>query len=84
MDREEIERRFGSVTPDTDHTATIDMMRSMYYDLAERIVSSTRPGRLQSLALTELEAAAMWTQKAIVEPVTSVTRESYAVMDDLQ
>lgn len=66
---QDIKHRFGF------HKATIEgpeatgpqhaELRQLYIEFAKEVVARTDPGREQSLALTALQEASMWTHAAV-------------------
>lgn len=61
----EILRRFDSFNLDGSQQAAMARQRRLFKDRAGDILTSTRPSREQSLALTALEEAKYWTNQAI-------------------
>lgn len=52
--------------PDVAQAATMEQLRQAYSALADAVEQQVPAGRYRSLALTALEQAAFWTNKAIV------------------
>ena len=63
---EKIDPAFASHTPSAKGLEAIDALRRGYSQLKYIIETHARTSRERSLALTELEASAMWATKAIV------------------
>lgn len=65
IDPADWKNRVGYHPATGDVGETHDSARRDIYYLGLRILESTRPSREQSLAITHLEEALMWTNKAI-------------------
>ena len=52
--------------PSTEGLEKITELRKLFSDLTEQVIALTPGSREKSIALTELETAAMWAIKAIV------------------
>lgn len=73
IDASELSHRFGFHKA-TEHTAPIHKeVRALFVGTANEILEVTKPGREQSLALTALQEAAMWTNAAIAMTAPLVT-----------
>lgn len=57
---------FSYQAPTPNQVVTIKDLRDGFWSLYERIVKDVYPSRERSLALTKLEEANMWVNKAIV------------------
>jgi hypothetical protein len=62
---EQIDRAFTYHAPKGDQPRRYEGLRASGKALAKQIVTSSPPGREQSLALTNLEQAIMWANAAI-------------------
>ena len=63
--REQLESSFTYHPPKDNQPERYILLRSSARQLAEQIVYCTPPSRYQSLAITKLEEAIMWANKAI-------------------
>lgn len=73
-----VENAFTYHAPIEDQAHRYSRIREAYRDLALLILQLTPPSREQSVALTELETSAMWTNKAIAcneEPTDTTERD---------
>lgn len=61
----EIESRFAYLAPGLHGASRLATLYERARDLAEGIAVFTSPGRAQSLALTHLEEALLWAEKAL-------------------
>jgi hypothetical protein len=61
----ELRSRFTYHAFNADQAERAQQLRDVGYQLALRIAKSTKPSREQSLALTHLEEALVWANKAI-------------------
>jgi len=65
MDQDELKLRFTYHPPKEGQPARYELIRFMALGLARSIVASTPESREQSLAITALEEAVMWSNAAI-------------------
>lgn len=63
--RQELETRFTYHPPQGDQRERYERLRAEFHALAKLIVSLTPESREQSLALTALQEASMWTNAGI-------------------
>jgi hypothetical protein len=56
---------FDYVQPNENQVTSMQLLRDKFTDLESTIKANTTPSREQSLALTKLEEAAMWANKAV-------------------
>lgn len=63
--KREARRRFGYHKLSKNALEDVTQLRAAFATLGEQIVEASAPSREQSLALTKLEEAAFWTNKAI-------------------
>lgn len=59
------ETTFEYLKPSDAQIAEMGVLREAFAELTEKIEKRVPESRYRSLAITELEAAAMWTMKAI-------------------
>ncbi len=57
---------FDYHVPTNEELQRIIMLREAYKELQTKIQFCCKPGRYRALAMTELEASAMWAIKSIV------------------
>jgi hypothetical protein len=65
IDQEEIDRRLDYHPPTPEQVPIYEAMRPEFKRLVEFVVETTPPGREQSVAITFIEDAQMWANKAI-------------------
>lgn len=64
---ENILHRFDTFTIGEDQRIALEGSRSTFHSIAKFILTISRPGREQSLALTALEEAKYWTNQSIAK-----------------
>jgi len=64
-DQEVVHARFDSVIPNAVMQSRLESVRAAVRECVDAIVSCCHEGRAQSIALTKLEEASMWANKAI-------------------
>lgn len=62
----QIERRLSGHTPIGNQASRMEYMRSLALNWSAAIEQLSEPSREQSLALTKIEEALMWANKAII------------------
>lgn len=68
MDKIEIARRFDYHEVDEGQDEKIEYLRQRFLYAAENVVANVPSGREQSLAITALEEALMWSIAGIARP----------------
>lgn len=61
-----ISKKFAHHIPSEENFKRINILRRVYSELEDLIQDYCAEGREKSVALTQLETAAMWTMKAVV------------------
>lgn len=72
LSKDELRNRFGTKVPQSNQAAyNHARLRDEYHAFASLLNDVLPEGRAKSIALTELETAAMWSHKAMAEKVDS-------------
>jgi hypothetical protein len=64
-DQEIVHARFDSAIPNALSASRLETVRGAVRDCVDAILSCCHEGRAQAIALTKLEEASMWANKAI-------------------
>lgn len=71
---DELRRRFSRHEPTPEGAAMCELIRAKALDLAALIERQTPPGRERANAVTAIEEAVMWANKAITTPTAPAAR----------
>jgi len=66
MEIYEVRRRFETNAPSTAQSIAMIRFRSLFADLSEEVIKSTKSSREQSLAITALEESKFWVNQGII------------------